>query len=139
MSTADPNCLRPGNCYNDLDMDRITLSERPLIQLVLSAAFIAVVSFGAIGGVLAAVAPEFTFGLTRGIVCPRSDLVFDSWYDGEANQFRVYCVDAAGGESADRTLAALGVILGGFFIAAFWIAFAILLILRAAQKRKYGV
>lgn len=119
-------------------LSRITISERPLIQLVISAAFIAIISFGAIGGVLAAVAPEFTFGLTKGIVCPRSDLVFDSWYDGEANQVRIYCVDAAGGESADRTLAALGVILGGFFIAVFWIAFVILLIIRAVQKRKHG-
>ncbi len=113
------------------------ITDRPLIQLVISAAFIAIVTFGAVGGVMAAVSPDFTFGLTQGIVCPRSDLVFDSWYDGESNQFRVYCVDAVSGESADRTLAALGVILGGDFIAIFWIAFAILLIIRAAQKRKY--
>ena len=57
----------------------IPSAERSLLRVVLNAAFIAMVSFGAIAGVLAASFPEFTFGLAKGSVCPRSDLVFDSW------------------------------------------------------------
>jgi hypothetical protein len=109
------------------------------MRLVINAAFIAVISFGAIGGVLAAVMPQTFFGLGSTFICPRGSTTYDEWYDGESTQFRVNCVDAASGQSQDRTLLAVGFVLGMFFIIDFWIALIILLILRAARRKKYGL
>ena len=112
-----------------------------LLSLLLKAVFIALVSFGAPAGVLAAAFPRFTFGLTGGIVCPRgSELVFDEWYDGESNQFRVYCASPDSSvQPKDSTLFALAVLLGMFFLAFFYIALVVLLIIRWREKVKYGV
>ena len=55
-------------------------------------------------------------------------MVFDQWDDGDCTQFRVYCVDQAGEDSRDRTLAAVGWMMAFFFIAALYIALAILLV-----------
>jgi hypothetical protein len=50
----------------------------------------------------------------------------------------VTCVNELTQQSRDQTLLALGVILGGIFLVIFWIAFGVLLIIRAAQKKRYG-
>ena len=114
--------------------------RKSLLQLVLKAAFIALVGFGAPAGVLAAIFPRVLFGLTAGIACPRgSEMQFDEWYDGEGTQFRVYCIDGSGQQVRDRTLLALGVLLGAFFLAIFYIALVVLLIQRMRNRRKYGV
>lgn len=119
-------------------MNHIMLSQTPL-RLVLNAAFIAVVSFGAIGGVLSAIFPETMFGIADLVICPTpAELKFESWYDGSANQMNVTCVNELTQQSRDQTLLALGVILGGIFLVIFWIAFGVLLIIRAAQKKRYG-
>ena len=115
-------------------------ARNSMLQLVLKAAFIAIVGFGGPAGVLAAFFPRALFGLTAGIACPRgAEMQFDEWYDGESTQFRVYCVDASGQQVKDRTLLALAVLLGGFFLAIFYIALVVLLLQRAALRRKYGV
>ena len=88
-----------------------------LLSLLLKAAFIALVSFGAPAGVLAMMFPTFTFGLTGGIVCPRGPSGFDEWYDGESNQFRVYCASPDSSvQPKDTTLFSLAVLLGMFFL-----------------------
>jgi len=110
-----------------------------LLSIVLKAIFIGLVSFGAPAGVTAALAPRFFFGLTEGIICPRgSEMVYDEWYDGESTQFRVGCLDDAGGETLGKTLLALMVYLGMWFLAFFYLALIIMLIRRARLKRKYG-
>lgn len=120
-------------------VSNIMQSQTPL-RLVLNAAFIAVVSFGAVGGVLSAVFPETFFNLADQVICPApAELKFESWYDGSTNQISVYCVNELKQQSRDQTLLALGVILGGIFLVIFWVAFIILLIIRAAQRKKYGV
>ena len=89
-----------------------------LLSIVVKAIFIALVSFGGLAGGLAALSPRFFFGLTEGITCPRgSEMVFEEWYDGESNQFRVSCLDPVNGEQRGRTLLALGVYLGMWFLA----------------------
>lgn len=55
-------------------------------------------------------------------------MVFDQWDDGDSTQFGVYCVDQAGEVSRDRTLAALFWVMAFFFIAALYIALAVLLV-----------
>lgn len=116
------------------------VSERSMPRIWLNAAFIAVVSFGAIGGVLGALFPETFFALADQVICPPpAQLMYDSWYDGSSNQVSAYCVNESTMQSRDQTLLALGVVLGGFFIAIFWIAFFVLLLIRAAQRKKYGV
>ena len=111
-----------------------------LLNIVLKAAFIALVSFGGPAGALAAIFPNAFFGLSANIACPRgSEMTYEEWYDGESNQVRMYCVDPAGGEVQERTFLALLVWLGVFFLAAFYIAFTVLLIRRAVLKKKYRV
>ncbi len=109
-------------------------------QLVLKAAFIAAVSFGGPAGVLAALFPRLFFELTAFVACPgNSVMTIDQWFDGESNQVRMYCTDPVLGEVSERTLLALLVWMGIFFLAAFYIALAVLLLRRAALLRKYGV
>lgn len=116
------------------------VARNSLLQLVLKAAFIAVVSFGALTGVLAVLFPRALFGLTQGIACPRgAEMQFEEWYDGESTQFRAFCVDASGQQVRDRTLLAFGALMGGFYLAVFYITLTVLLIQRAALRRKYGV
>ena len=111
-----------------------------LLQLVLKSAFIALVAFGGPAGALAAIFPRAFFGLTAYVVCPRgSEMQYEEWYDGESNQVRMYCMDPASGEAVERTVLALAVWLGVFFLAFFYIALAVLLIIRARNRRKYGV
>jgi len=129
---------------------------RSLLSIVLKAIFIALVGFGAPAGVTAAFAPmlsfasqgaanefgskrpRFFFGLTEGITCPRgSEIVYDEWSDGESTQFRVSCLDAGGGETRGRTLLALAVYLAMWFLGIIYIALAVMLLQRAAAKRKY--
>ncbi len=82
--------------------------------------------------------PETMFGLADLVICPApSELKFESWYDGSSNQIRVYCVNELTRQSRTPLLA-LGVILGGIFLIIFWIALIILLIIRAAQRKKYS-
>ena len=122
------------------ELTREAVLGQSLLSIVLKAIFIALVSFGAPAGVLAAFAPRFFFGLTEGIICPRgSEMVYEEWYDGESTQFRVGCVDPSGGETQGKTLLALLVYLGMWFLGIFYIAFGVMLIRRAIIKRKYGV
>lgn len=121
------------------EITRKAVIGESLLTILLKATFIALVSFGAPAGVTAALAPRFFFGLTEGIICPRgSEMVYDEWYDGESTQFRVGCLDDAGGETLGKTLLALMVYLGMWFLAFFYLALIIMLIRRARLKRKYG-
>jgi len=107
------------------------------LSIVIKAAFIALVSFGGLAGGLAALSPRFFFSLTEGITCPRgSAMVYEEWYDGESNQFRVGCLDPASGETRGRTLLALGVYLGMWFLAIFYLALLFLVIRRAVRAGK---
>ncbi len=116
------------------------LTRPSLLSLLLKATFIALVSFGGPAGALAAIFPRVFFGLTAFVVCPRgAEMNFEEWYDGESNQVRMYCVDPVSGDASERTVLALAVWLGVFFLAAFYIALAVLLIIRAVNKKKYGV
>ena len=120
-------------------LQREAVLGQSLLSIMLKAIFIALVSFGAPAGVLAAFAPRFFFGLTAGITCPRgSEMVYDEWYDGESTQFRVGCLDETGGEVQGRTLLALLVYLAMWFLGIFYIALVVMLIRRAWLKRKYG-
>lgn len=122
------------------DIQREALLGQSLLSIVLKAAFIALVGFGGPAGVLAAVAPRFFFGLTSGITCPRgSEMVYSQWDDGESTQFRVGCQDAQDGPVKERTLLALAVYLGLWFLGFFYIALTVQLIQRARLKKKYGV
>lgn len=110
-----------------------------LLSIVLKATFIALVSFGGPAGALAALSPRTFFGLTAFVACPPdTKMEFEEWYDGTSNQVRMYCIDAAGGDVTDRTLLALAVWLGAFFLVCFYLALAVLLILRARNRKKYG-
>ena len=103
--------------------------SRSLISVLLKALFIALVSFGGPAGVLTALFPRPPFGLTASLACPRdTEMVFDQWNDGDSTQFGVYCVNQAGEVSRDRTLAAVGWVMAFFFIAALYIALAVLLV-----------
>lgn len=116
------------------------LARSGLNQLVLKAAFIAVVIFGAPAGVLAALFPRTFFELTAFAACPGgSVMTIDQWYDGESTQVRMYCTDPVVGEVSERTLLALLVWLGICFLASFYIALTVLLLRRAVLRRKYGV
>jgi hypothetical protein len=120
-------------------LQREALLGQSLLSIVLKAIFIALVGFGAPAGVTAAFAPRFFFGLTSGIICPaNSEMVYSEWYDGESTQFRVGCLDAAGGEAQGKTLLALLVYLAMWFLGIFYIALVVMLIQRAVWKRKFG-
>ncbi len=113
------------------------LADYTFFEVVIAAAFIAVVSFGAIGGVLVAAKPQTFFGLTSGIVCPRgSEMKYDEWYDGEATQFRAYCENTVAGKTYDRTVAALAVLMAADYLIIFWVVWLVLIVLRAIQKKK---
>ena len=113
------------------------LAEYTFFELVITSAFIAVVSFGAIGGVAVAAAPQTFFGLAANVVCPRDTVMgYNEWYDGESTQFAMYCQNLATGEARDRTLAALAVLLAADFLIIFWGAWLVLMLLRAVQKAK---
>jgi len=116
---------------------KFRLADYTWFELVVTAAFIAVVSFGGIGGVLVATAPQSFFGLTTDIVCPRgAEMKYDEWYDGESTQFRAYCENTVAGETHERTLAALGVLMAADFLIIFWVVWLVLILLRAIQKKK---
>lgn len=118
-------------------LGKYRLADHTFFELVITAAFIAVVSFGAIGGVLAAAAPETFFGLATRIVCPRDTVMgYKEWYDGESTQFTMYCDNPATGDKRDRTLAALAVVMAGFYLIIFWGVWLVLILLRAVQRVK---
>lgn len=115
-------------------------ARNSLLQVVLKAAFIALVGFGGPAGALAAIFPRVFFGSTAFVVCPRgTDMTYEEWYDGESNQVRMYCLDPVSGEASERTLLALAVWLGVFFLGFFYTALVVLLLQRARNRRKYGV
>ena len=118
----------------------VALARTPLIVIVLEAAFIALVSFGAPAGVSAGLAPRFFMGVTDGIVCPRgSEMVYEEWGDSSYQEFNVSCIDAAGNQVPERFFLALAVYLGMWFLAIFYIAFAGLFIARILLRKKFGI
>jgi hypothetical protein len=113
------------------------LADYTFFELVIAAAFIAVVSFGAIGGVAVASAPQTFFGLAANVVCPRDTVMgYNEWYDGESTQFAMYCQNLLTGETRDRTLAALAVLLAADFLIIFWGVWLVLILLRTMQRAK---
>ena len=104
--------------------------------ITIVAGFIALTSFGAIGGVLAAVMPKPVFTLAEPVVCaPGSSMRYDEFYDGYSTQVRIFCVDDASGAEKEKTLLFLGVVMGAFFLAIFWITWGVLMLLRAIVKK----
>ncbi len=118
----------------------VAQARTPLIVLVLKAAFIALVSFGAPAGVSAGLAPRFFTGVTKGIMCPPgSEMVYEEWGDSSSQEFSTTCIDAAGYPVKDRFFLALAVYLGAWFLAIFYIAFAGLFIARILLRKKFGI
>ena len=118
-------------------LGKYRLADYTFFEVVIAAAFIAMVSFGGIGGVLVASAPQTFFGMTSGIVCPRgSEMKYDEWYDGESTQFQAYCENPVVGKTHERTLAALAVLMAADFLIIFWGAWLVLIVLQAVQKAK---
>ena len=116
---------------------RYRLADYTFFELVIAAAFIAVVSFGGIGGVLIATAPQTFFGLAANVVCPQDTVMgYDEWYDGESTLFRMNCVNPATGEKQGRTLAALAVLLAADYLIIFWGVWLVLILLRKVQRAK---
>jgi len=116
---------------------KFRLADYSFFELVITAAFIAVVSFGAIGGVLIAAAPVTFFGLAANVVCPQDTVMgYDEWYDGESTQFNMYCQNLLTGEARDRTLAALAVLLAADYLIIFWGVWLVLVLLRTTQRAK---
>ena len=118
----------------------VALARTPLIVIVLEAAFIALVSFGAPAGVSAGLAPRFFTGVTKGIMCPPgSEMVYEEWGDSSYQEFSTTCIDAAGNPVKDRFFLALAVYLGAWFLAIFYIVFAGLVIARTLLRKKFGI
>jgi len=116
-------------------MGKYPLADRSVLGMVITAAFIAIVSFGAIGGVLAATMPKRVFGLVEPVVCgPGESMRYEEWYDGSANQVRIYCADAASNRERERTIGFLGVVLGSIFLAIFWVAWGVLVVIKVVQR-----
>jgi len=116
------------------------LARSSLSQLVLKAAFIAFVSFGAPAGVLVALLPVTVFDLTAFVSCPGEQVIsIKQWNDGETDQLRMYCTDPVLGEVSDRSILAIVVWLAINFLVIFYIALTVLLLRRAVLRRKYGV
>lgn len=100
-----------------------------LIQLLALAAvcgaatFLALVSFGALGGVSMAVAPRPVFQLVEGVVCPAGSSI--DYYEQRYSYHRpgesephVECV-APDGSRTDVTFKAIGAVLAGSFLVCF--------------------
>ena len=118
----------------------VAQAKTPLLVLVLKAAFIALVSFGAPAGVTAGLMPRFFLGVTEGFTCPRgSEMVYQEWGDSGYSQIDFGCVDAGGNTVKDRFFLGLIVYLGIWFLACFYVAFAALLIWRMVIRKKYGI
>jgi hypothetical protein len=125
--------MRSTNLINRVIMEQSTFA------LGGKALFIALVSFGGPAGVLLALFPRFFFGLAGPLVCPaNAKLIVDTWNDGASNQLRTYCVNTLNQESSDRTLLALAVLLGLFFLFFLYSALIVLLVNRAIYRRKFG-
>ena len=93
-----------------------------IIIVCMISTFIALVSFGAIGGVAIAFNTEKIFQLTAPLSCPNGTMEYEEYtasYNrpGES-QFNVNCV-ASDGTSTDITLQAIGYALLGFYLACF--------------------
>ncbi len=104
--------------------------------ILIAAGFIALTSFGMIGGVLAAVMPEKVFKVVEPVVCaPGSAMRYDEFYDGYSTQVRIFCVEDASGIEKERTILFLGVVLGVAFLGIFWAVWGVLMLLRAIVKK----
>jgi hypothetical protein len=118
-------------------MSKFSLAEVSPLGVVLTAAFIAIVSFGAIGGVLAGVFSERVFAMAAPVVCrPGETTRYEEWDTSDGTQVRMYCVDPSSSQERDRTILFLGVVLGVTFIVIFWIAWMVLVIVRTVVRKK---
>jgi hypothetical protein len=103
-----------------------------LLFVGIIAGFTALISFGAIGGVAMGVAPESTFGLVAGVVCPEGTSLkyFDvkrSYHRPGESEPHVECVGENGGIE-DALLEAILVVLGLTFAGVFLVVFVPLFI-----------
>lgn len=104
--------------------------------ILIAAGFIAITSFGMIGGVLAAVMPEPVFRIAEPVVCaPGSSMRYDEFYDGYSTQVRIFCVDDTSGAEKEQTILFLVVVMGLAFLAIFWAVWGVLMLLRAIVKK----
>ena len=96
-----------------------------------------IVSFGALGRVMAAFMMWQLFSLVELVICTADETMrFDEWYDGESNQMRIYCVNGVTGVEKERTLLFVGVVLGAIFLVIFWAVWGVITIARMAAKSR---
>ncbi len=93
-----------------------------LIIVCVASSFIALVSFGAIGGVTMASAPEQTFQYVAPLTCPDGTMEYQQ-YQASYNRPGEYsiiveCI-APDGTRTDITGASIGYALAGFYLACF--------------------
>ena len=93
-----------------------------LVIVCAASSFIALISFGAIGGVTMASAPEKTFQYVAPLTCPNGTMEYEQ-YQASYNRpgeysFNVECV-TADGTRTDIYLASIGYALLGFYLACF--------------------
>jgi len=93
-----------------------------LLIVCFASSFIALVSFGAIGGVTMATAPEQTFQYAAPYTCPDGTMEVQkfqaSYHRPGEYSIIVECV-AADGSRSDITGASIGYALAGFYLACF--------------------
>lgn len=86
----------------------------------------ALTAMGAVGGVGIGVAPEFSFGLVKGVVCPEGTLEYysvqRSYHRPGESEPHLECVNTAG-DKADVLLQGIVALLGLTFVATFAIIF----------------
>lgn len=109
---------------------KILIQVGILVFTGLSAVFIALVSFGAIGGVAMGVAPEYTFGLVGGLVCPEGTeinyfSIKKSYHEPGEVEPHLECV-GEDGAAQDVLLKAIGLVLGICFAGVFVVAFVVM-------------
>ena len=120
------------------------ISIHLLVQLVVIllvgsiAGFTALISFGAIGGVAMGIAPDSTFSLIEGIVCPEGTSlkyyqIKRSYHEPGESEPHVECIEAGQVVSEDvlpeAVLVVLGLSFAGVFLAVFVPVFIILAII----------
>jgi len=95
------------------------------------AGFTAIILMGGIGGTAMGVAPEFTFGMVKNIVCPEGTLEYysqkRSYHEPGESEPHVECVSDDGVQEDVLLPAILGV-LGATFLVAFGVVFLLVFI-----------
>ncbi len=97
-----------------------------LVVVGSAAGFLAIVLFGAIGGVAVAVTPEFSFGLVKDVICPDGELEYyavqRSYHEPGESEPHLECVEN-NEVHTNVLLPGIGSVLGLSFLAVFLLVF----------------